>query len=122
MKKLVLSFFIILLCLSSCSSNNKAKGMYSYKHDVSHLYLAKHVSDDLIKIECWFTHYSEDPFFYDHDVTVIENNTIEWLDESHSGFSILMKDEKNSKWDDFKTVTFTICDESINNMLSTASN
>lgn len=110
MKKSLLFVTIVLLAVSllSCSSERKT---YFYKDVSGSLYVAKEISNDTIKIEHWWA-IVENKWHYEYDavtVTVNNNDNFQWLND-HSGFTITMKDERNTatKWNSNKTVTFLV--------------
>lgn len=97
---------------SSTTSDNP---VYAYRNDQWDVYVAVKLSDNIIKIENWdrfSAGVDGDPFVYDHDVCVIdtksENYDFTWLDDSLSAFSVTMKDEENSHWEDSKTAFFAL--------------
>ena len=76
------------------------KGLeYTYLSDERNLYLAKAVSDSIIKIEHWSKILSSEDLSYSEDVGVFKINNTEtkfnWLDDEHTAFSLFFKDENN---------------------------
>ena len=78
---------------------------YSYTHDQWDMYVATVLSEDALKIENWYRFDASDdgdPFEHDHDVCVLaigsEDSSFEWIDDSHTGFTVTIKDEANSRW------------------------
>lgn len=91
---------------------------YEYVNDDWHTYRAIALTDNLIKIECWYR--TSSGFFGSHrfgwDVGIIDiNNTatdFEWGDDNHKAFTITMNDPANSiYWKDEKLTSFILENE-----------
>ena len=83
-------------------TNYNAKGTcYSYQSDDWHLYRAIPLTDEVMKIECWYRSMAISNFHYGYDICVINlNNTstdFEWTDDEHTAFTISIQDEENSE-------------------------
>lgn len=93
-------------------TNHNAKGVcYSYQNDDWHLYRAIPLTDQVIKIECWYRSMAVGSFHYGYDICVINlNNTdtdFEWMDEEHTSFTISIQDKENGNLRKSTFVTFT---------------
>lgn len=96
-------------------SGSPAYKHYSYTHDQWDMYVATMLSKNAIKIENWYRFDASDdgdPFEHDHDVCVLAigsgNSTFEWIDDLHTGFTVTMKDEANSRWSELSLVSFSL--------------
>lgn len=83
-------------------TNYNAKGTcYSYQSDDWHLYRAIPLTDEVMKIECWYRSMAIGNFHYGYDICVINlNNTstdFEWTDDEHTAFTISIQDKENSE-------------------------
>ena len=80
---------------------------YSYQHDDWHLYRAILLTNEIIKIECWYRPMAIGSFHYGYDIYVINQNDtdtdFEWTDDEHTSFTISIQDKNNS---DLKNLTF----------------
>ena len=106
---------IIFTTLGTDSDTNKGanysknKTSYKYQNDDWHLYRAVPLSDNLIKIECWYRSMAIGSFNYGYDVCVIDlnsNSGLEWSDNTKSSFTISFKDPTNSDLKKEKFVVF----------------
>jgi len=91
---------------------------YSFQNDKWYTYRAIPLTDTLIKIEAWRTHYGFifDSFLYGYDVCLVDtangNTDFEWTDEERTSFTITMRDEQNeSYWKDDALVAFILENE-----------
>ena len=89
---------------------SKNKTSYKYQNDDWHLYRAIPLSDNLIKIECWYRSMAIGSFYYGYDVVVVDlgssNSDLEWSDDSKTSFTISLKDTTNSDLKKEKFVVF----------------
>ena len=89
---------------------SKNKTSYKYQNDDWHLYRAIPLTDDLIKIECWYRSMAIGSFYYGYDVVVVDlgsnNSDFEWSDDSKTSFTISLKDTTNSDLKKEKFVVF----------------
>ncbi len=109
---------VIFSILGTDSDTNKgtnynAKGTcYSYQSDDWHLYRAIPLTDEIMKIECWYRSMAIGNFHYGYDICVINlNNTstdFEWTDDEHTAFTISIQDEENSEMKKSTFVAFTL--------------
>lgn len=78
----------------------KEKTIYCYKNDDWHLYKAIPLTEELLKIECWYRAMAIGDFGYGYDVSVVSitknESNFNWTDEEHTSFTIELKDTKNS--------------------------
>lgn len=85
---------------------------YWYENDDWHEYRAIPLSDNLLKIECWYRGIAIGGFNYGYDVVVIDLNApvmgFEWTDDEHTAFTITLKDEQNSDLKKGTFVSFTL--------------
>ena len=85
---------------------------YWYENDDWHEYRAMLLSDNLLKIECWYRGIAIGGFNYGYDVVVIDLNApvmgFEWTDDEHTAFTITLKDEQNSDLKKGTFVSFTL--------------
>lgn len=88
-------------------------GAFVYLHDKWDLYKATIMSDTLIKVECWDTAIAYDeeyPMEYDHNVVVIKTDDASsdfcWANEEQTAFTVTMKDEQNSRFEEPTLVYF----------------
>ena len=98
---------------SQTAEESSKQTTYTYMHDCWDLYIATLLSEKTVKIEKWgrFSAGAEgDPFKYDYDVSIIStddsSNDFQWLDDGHTAFSLTMKDDKNSHWDELCSAGF----------------
>lgn len=85
---------------------------YSYQNDDWHNYRAIPLSEDLVKIECWYRGSSAGKFLFGYDMCVLNVNSndtdFEW-NADKSAFTITIKDPANhSYWKDNTFVSFTL--------------
>lgn len=85
---------------------------YWYENDDWHEYRAMPLSDNLLKIECWYRGIAIGGFNYGYDVVVIDLNAtvmgFEWTDEEHTAFTITLQDTQNSDLKKGTFVAFTL--------------
>ena len=85
---------------------------YSYQNDDWHLYRAIPLTDEIIKIECWYRSLAFGSFNYGYDVVTIDLNNpqmdFEWTDDQHTSFTISIQDAQNSNLKKAKFVAFTL--------------
>lgn len=85
---------------------------YWYENDDWHEYRAMPLSDNLLKIECWYRGIAIGGFHYGYDVVVIDLNApvmgFEWTDEEHTAFTITLQDTQNSDLKKGTFVAFTL--------------
>ena len=129
MKKIITFILVVVMSLSlcACDSNggsSKADSpeigtVYTYQHDKWDLYKASLMSDNLIKIECWnsaIAYDEEYPLEYDHNVLVIKTDDgstdFSWVNEERTAFTVTMKDEQNSRFEEPALVYFELVDNS----------
>lgn len=93
--------------------------VFVYLHDKWDLYKASLMSDNLIKIECWnsaIAYDEEYPLEYDHNVLVIKTDDgstdFSWVNEERTAFTVTMKDEQNSRFEEPALVYFELVDNS----------
>ena len=85
---------------------------YWYENDDWHEYRAMSLSDNLLKIECWYRGIAIGGFNYGYDVVVIDLNApvmgFEWTDAERTAFTITLKDPQNSDLKKGTFVAFTL--------------
>lgn len=86
---------------------------YAYMSDEWHVYIAKAISDSIIKIEKWDkTLNSSKSVGFDSDIGTYKINDAEsgfaWVDKEHTTFLFTLKDDNNSKIKQGKQVAFTV--------------
>lgn len=85
---------------------------YWYENDDWHEYRAIPLSDNLLKIECWYRGIAIGGFNYGYDVVVIDLNApvmgFEWTDDEHTAFTITLQDAQNSDLKKGTFVAFTL--------------
>lgn len=85
---------------------------YSYQSDDWHLYRAIPLTDEIIKIECWYRSMAVGSFHYGYDICVINicdtNTDFEWTDDEHTSFTISIQDEENSELKKSTFIAFTL--------------
>lgn len=100
------------------SNYDEAIACYTYVNDDWHSYKAIPLTDNLIKIECWYKHsgFFSDKILYSWDWCVIDTSSsdtdFEWTDAEHTSFTITTSDPQNSSWDNDKFVVFEISNSS----------
>lgn len=86
---------------------------YAYMSDAWNVYIAKAVSDDVIKVENWHkSSQSTKKLEYRSDLGSFrireEQNGFSWVDDSHTAFTFIIQDKNNSDVKDPTAVIFTI--------------
>lgn len=85
---------------------------YEHLHDDWHLYKAVPVSQELLKIECWYRPLPVGAFYYGYDVCVIDLRNgdldLKWSDEERSSFTVNLQDSQNSS---LKEAAFVVFEE-----------
>ncbi len=85
---------------------------YWYENDDWHEYRAMPLSNNLLKIECWYRGIAIGGFNYGYDVVVIDLNApvmgFEWTDEERTAFTITLQDAQNSDLKKGTFVAFTL--------------
>ena len=83
---------------------------YEYKGDDWHLYKAVMLTEEMIKIECWYRSAAFGSFQYGYDVITINTNDgsvdFEWVDDDKDSFTYSLEDEQNGKLKKPKFVAF----------------
>lgn len=98
------------------SDYDKTIACYTYTSDDWHTYKAIPLTDNLIKIECWYKHsgFFTDKILYSWDWCIIDTSSsdtdFEWTDDEHTSFTITTSDPQNSSWDEDKFIVFEIDD------------
>jgi hypothetical protein len=73
---------------------------YEYRYNDNYLYIAVPLSDDLIKIECWYKRWPEKWHSYCYDVYTVDLNNefsnIDFIESEHATFTATIMDAKNS--------------------------
>ena len=102
----------------SNSDSDKNKGTnyveseiaYSYTNDDWHMYRAVQISNNLMKIECWYRSMAIGSFGYGYDVIIVNLNSadanLQWTDEERTSFTISLSDVENSNLKNAKMVLF----------------
>lgn len=82
------------------SSYDETKSCYVYANNDWNIYKAILLTDNIIKIENWYRHYSHGDFYYGYDVRLIDttgsDTDFDWVDDEHTAFTITMSDPENS--------------------------
>lgn len=86
---------------------------YAYMTDEWNVYIARAISDDIIKIENWDkTMSNEKSVSLEYEVGTFKindsENSFAWLDDDHTAFVITFTDKNNSQFKKGSTATFTI--------------
>ena len=86
---------------------------YAYMADAWNVYIAKVVSDNVVKVESWHkTSQSDKSLEYRGDLGSFRirdaENSFSWVDESHTAFTLVIQDKNNSEVKKPTLVIFTI--------------
>lgn len=106
---------VFTLCVND---KNKNKGSaydskirsYTYGCDDWHMYRAIPLTDNLIKMECWYRSLSMGDYGFGWTWCIIDVNTndrgFQWTDDEHTSFTLTTHDPQNSYY--WKTDTFVV--------------
>ncbi len=86
---------------------------YAYMADAWNVYIAKAVSDNVVKVESWYkTSQSDKSLKYRGDLGSFRirdaENGFSWVDDSHTAFTLVIQDKNNSEVKKPTLVIFTI--------------
>ena len=90
---------------------------YIYVSDDLHVYNAIPLSKSLIKIECWKRLFATElsSYVYNHDVMIVNlvnsNTDFNWVDDSHTSFTLTFDDDLNEDFGTEKFVSFNLVSE-----------
>ena len=107
------SVFDVIVPEVSDSASLDAGTEYAYMADAWNVYIAKAVSDNVVKVESWHkTSQSDKSLEYRGDLGSFRIRDAEsgfsWVDESHTAFTLVIQDKNNSEVKKPTLVIFTI--------------
>ena len=107
------SAFDVIVPAVSDSAMLDAGTEYAYMADAWNVYIAKAVSDNVVKVESWHkTSQSDKSLEYRGDLGSFrirdEENGFSWIDDSHTAFTLVIQDKNNSEVKKPTLVIFTI--------------
>lgn len=85
---------------------------YAFQNDDWDMYRAILINETAMKIEVWDRGSSDSPFEYERDLCVFNLNDpqydLQWSSDTHTAFSITLKDSKNLYWGKEQRIVFTL--------------